>query len=279
MIRIQHLKYIYNLKLIFKLSIFTVIIVIISACNSGNSQQSVHDIENDHAIKQAFLIGSGPNSKRNIKDMIEKSGIRNGGYVVIIPTSFMKNDSNAYFLKREFYEQKIFAVHILGFHQDSAIKNTDVIAIENANILCLTDGRRNKFINLANSTRLKNALLNAYDNGTLVVGNGKAAALLGEKYYSWKTDTILNSKKIILKPGLGILQNTVIDDFGFFRNHKETIQQESTKKNFVFLGLDYKASIWIKNGDAFVLRKSGIGIISPDKPVIILHKGDEFKLI
>jgi len=266
-------------KILENILLIISLIFLISACNTTPEKKLLNESESENINQQVFLIGNGPNSKKTINDMIEKSGIRKGGYVVIIPTSFKKNNPNARHLKRDFNEQHIMAVHILDLHPDSALKNTDILAIENASILCLLGGNRNKFIKLAIKTRIKSALLQAYKNGTLIAGIGKGASVLGDYYFNQVRDSISQGVKLIEKPGLGLLKNTVIEDITFFGNYKEGIQKNSIKKNFVFIGLGYKSTVWIKNEEALVLRKSEIGLISPDKAITKLSKGDEFKLI
>ncbi len=263
-----------NIFLIISLSI-----LIISCKNASDRLSQQDDSELENISQQAFLIGNGPNSKKTIKDMIEKSGIRKGGYVVILPMKQNKQDSSAWFLQQEFYDQQIIAVHILYLLSDSSLKNTDVLAIENAGIICLIDGNRNKFIKLAESTRLKVALQNAYIKGALITGIAKGASVLGEYYYNQVKDTISNNKKVKFKPGLGLLKNTVIDDIGFFRNYQDGIQKNSAKKKFMFIGLGYKSAVWIKNENAVVLRKSEVGLISPEKAISKIGKGDEFELL
>lgn len=266
--------------------IFIALVTFISTCNSTHEKKPVKVSEAENINQQFFLIGNGPNSKRTIGDMIEKSGIRTGGYVVIIPTSFNAKDSTAWFLKKEFYNQKIMAVHILEFPPYSStgasqttIKNSDVLSIENASIICLLNGKKNKFMKLANNTRLKRSLTKAKENGALVAGIGRGASILGEYYYSKVTDTVSQKLKVFLKPGLGLLKNTIVDDIGFYRNNKKGIQQSSTRENFIFIGLNDRSCIWIKNDNALVLRKPKIVLITPGMPKKILVKGDSIKLI
>jgi len=261
-------------------NIFLILVLCASivSCNNTPDKSLLQDSETDNISRQVFLIGKGPNSKETVKDMIEKSGIKKGGYVVILSLLQNKKNSASYYLKKEFNDRQIMAVHVLVINSNEEIKNTDVLAIENARILCFLDENRNKFIKIANKSRLKKSLLNAYKNGTLIAGFGKGASILGEYYYKKVTDTVSQKVKVVLKPGLGLLTNTVIDDITFMRNYKKGIQKNSAKKKFVFLGLGYKSAIWIKNEEAIVIRKSEVGLISPDKAIETLQKGDDFTI-
>ncbi len=254
------------------------LILLASACSTSSREKEFKKQGLENINQQAFLIGNGPNSKETIKDMIEKSKIRKGGYVVILPMTQNKQDSSAWFLQQEFYDQQIIAVHILYLLSDSSLKNTDVLAIENATILCFMGTGRNKFMKLANNTRLKKSLFKASENGTLIAGIGPGASILGDYYFNQVRDALSQEVKIVENSGLGIFKNTIIDDITFFRNHKEDIQKNSTKSNFVFIGLSYKSAVWIKNEEALILRKSEIGLISSDNTFKMLNKGEEFTI-
>lgn len=165
---------------LIKLAGLTLLIVFISSCNFGSKNNSINKIENDQTQKQAFLIENSPISKETISEMIEKSGIRKGGYVVIITSPFDDAKSIANNLKQKFYIQELTAVHIFNFEPDSSVKKTELLAIENASIICVLDGNKNNFIKLANNSLLKKPLLNAYNNGCLVAGNRSIISSLGD---------------------------------------------------------------------------------------------------
>ncbi len=271
-------------KIVQKLLVLVLSLLLISACNNKHSQTTSD--ENKELGKAVFLIGNEFNIKKAVNKMIEKSGIRNGGYVAIIPTSFQVNDRKAKLLSKEFNKQGIVAVHVLGFpfkpKEESSrmsIKNTDVLAIENASILCLLDGKINKFMKLAKETRLKKALLKAKEKGTLIAGIGNGASILGDNYFFWFKDKKTNKKKIALTPGLGLLENTVVDDLTFLKNNRKRIRKETSRENFLFIGLADKTSVWIKGLDAVVLSETGISIVRPDTTAIKLGIGDEFSLL
>jgi hypothetical protein len=111
----------------------------------------------------------------------------------------------------------------------------------------------------------------------LIAGIGNGAPVLGDYYYSEVMDSVSQQLKVKLKPGLGLLKNTVIDNITFFRNYKEGIQNNSTRKNFVFIGLSYRSCMWIKNDDARIMRKPKIVLIASGRLKKILRKGDEVK--
>ena len=165
---------------ITKLAGLALLIVFIYSCNFGSKNNSINKIENDQTQKQTLLIEKSPISKETVSEMIEKSGIRKGGYVVIITSPFDDAKSIANNLKQKFYIQELTAVHIFNFEPDSSIKKTELLAIENASIICVLDGNKTNFMKLANNNLLKKPLLNAYNNGCLIAGNGSIISSLGD---------------------------------------------------------------------------------------------------
>ncbi|MCF6171951.1 MAG: Type 1 glutamine amidotransferase-like domain-containing protein [Bacteroidales bacterium] len=254
--------------------ILFIISTLFAACSSGGGKPA----ENEDLSNQTFLIGNGRLSGETVGGMIEKSGIKAGGYVVIIPASFKKNDADASFLRKEFYRQNILAVHILSLRPGTPLTKSEQVAIENAGIICILNGKKNQFMKLANNTALKSSLMKARENGALIAGTGNGASVLGEYYFYQHDDPKPQSRKTVLKPGLGLLKNTVVDSFGFYDDNKNTIRKSSAKKNFVFIGLGDRAAVWLGDKEAVVLSKSGMTFVAPGKPARWLKAGDEFSL-
>lgn len=255
-----------NSSLTEKVKLLGLVVLVISlfaSCNSVSTNNSNNNVEIN---KQVFLMGNGASSAETIRELVDRSGIRKGGYVVIIPTSFNKNKSNAINLKNQFYFDKVTAVHILNFQSNSSIKKTDLLAIENASIIFILNGNRNKFMKLVKNSNINKSLHNAYNKGCLIAGVGNGSSVLGDYYYLQGKDAKTNKPKLWLKPGLGILENTVIDASSFLKEHRKEIKTKSSEKKFAFIGLDKNSVLWINNKNAMVISKSGISFLDPANP-------------
>jgi len=266
---------IFRLNLIVKVVALYIFIVIVAACNSGNNQ-SLSDTKTE--TTQFFLLGNDFDFKKTISSIIEKANLKKGGYVLIIPTSFLDNDKQANKLRKEFNNQFVKPVHTLNFKANSNIKNTDVIAIENANVICFVGGKRNQFIKLVNRTRLKESFHKAKENGTVIAGIGNGASIMGGYYFNSTKGTNKQAAKTILKPGLGLLKNTVVGDIDLLLNFKEDIKVSSSKGVFVFIGIDNQSSIWISDSSAVVLSIAGVELIYPDNEQAAYKTGERFNL-
>ena len=267
---------IFSLNTLVKVGVLYFFIFGVASCDSS-SNQPIFDT-NKSKSSQFFLLGDDFDSKMTISSIIEKSNLKKGGYVLIIPTSFLTNDKQANKLRQEFNNKFIRPVHILSFKANSNIKNTDVIAIENANVICFVGEKRNQFIKLVNRTRLKEAFYKAKDNGTVIAGIGNGASIMGDYYFYSTKGTNTQAAKTMLKPGLGLLKNTVVGNIDLLTNYKEDIAGSSSKGVFVFIGMENKSSIWIADSSAVVLSSAGVELISPDNEQAIYKIGEKFSL-
>lgn len=164
------------IKLIIRvkyLVLITLLVIVFTSCNSSNGDSL-------EKSSQSFLFEKNNISRNDITDIIKKSNLKKGGYVIIIPTSFNVNDEQIKKIKHQFNRQHILAVHPLIFKPDLPIKNTDVIAIENASVICFTDGNTSKFVNLINTSALKESFLKAKENGAVFVGIGNGSSVIKE---------------------------------------------------------------------------------------------------
>ena len=150
-----------DLSLLSKIGALLFLIIFLCGCNS-QEKTLVH--------KQVFLMGETDDFRMVIADVIEQSEIRKGGYVVIIPSSTRNNNAEVTKLKKVFYNLEIMAVHILNINPKSILKKTEILTIENANIICLV-GEDGKY--LKKKSLLKTPLVNALNNNTCFVVSNK----------------------------------------------------------------------------------------------------------
>jgi hypothetical protein len=151
------------------------LIMIFASCNSNNNESNKGS---DDVSSHFFLLEKNDITSETIADIIDQANLKTGGYVLIIPTTSSKNNKATKNLKHKFNKQNILAVHSLNFHANSPIMNTDIIAIENASVICFLDGDTDTYIELANTTSLKSSFLKAKENGTVFVGIGNGASVI-----------------------------------------------------------------------------------------------------
>jgi len=151
--------------------------ILLLSCDSPSGPNYKRDKEQRLRVKPVLLVEDELFTVNDVAELIDRSTIRRGGYVAILSTSLTTEDKAAIELRSQFYNKQIEAVHILYVKPHSAIKNTDVLTIENATVLCVLDGDISKFVPSAGYPDLKSAILNAYKKGALLVLNGQAGSL------------------------------------------------------------------------------------------------------
>ncbi|WP_372935234.1 hypothetical protein [Mariniphaga sediminis] len=181
-----------NSAFLSKLLVSITLLFLLISCDSATGPDFKKDKELRLQVKPVMLIENEFISQKDIGKLIDQSTIRRGGYVAIIPTSWDSDNKNAISLQNHFYNRQIEAVHILYIDLNSPIRNTDLLTIENATILCLLDGDVEKFIQMASYPVLKTAILNAYQKGTLLVMNGNACSLANDPVFTFPEES--NSK-------------------------------------------------------------------------------------
>lgn len=246
------------MSILRKLGFF--IFLALLACNSENPKATSGAAgQSDLTAKKVFLIGHGPNSKEVIKEMINVSGLRKEGYIVILPTRFKKSDSSVYYLKHEFSEQHIHAVHSLKLKQGIKIQNTDILAIENASLICIMDGGKKGLLRFARDSILHNALHNALNNGATFAGYGKGASVLAEKlfiknknYNQEIEERNITAEKYKLVGGLGILKNVIVENYDFLQNNKQKVEETIQRHNIPFIEIGPLTTLKLINNNATV---------------------------
>jgi len=246
------------MSILRKLGMFLVLVII--ACNNENPKAtSGPEGYSDKTAKKVFLIGHGSNSKEVIKELVNVSGLRKEGYIVILPSRFEKSDSSVYYLKHEFNEQHINAVHSLEFKPGVNIQNTDILAIENAGLICIMDGEKKDLIRFAQDSILNKALDNAFNNGTTIAGYGAGASVLAEKqfivnknYTKEIEEGNITAEKYKLVDGLGIVKNVVIENFDFLQNNKQKAKETIQRHNIPFIEIGPFTTLKLINNIATV---------------------------
>ena len=234
--------------------VFTLLLL---SCTSNNHKPLLSNNGNG-----LFLVsGAKTPLDEIVTASINNSNIRLKGYVVIlgVPAS-AKVEKN---IRNLFYKHEIMAVHILNFKNNQILKNTDVLTIENAEIIVLPDMKISSFPLFVTNEVLKKALQQAANKGALVSGIGQSSALIGKYYFQ--------NKKT--KPALQLHKNLMLDNLSLLNNNKSFIQNTTEKQGVVFVGLKAKSLLLFNSTKAVTLNNAGITLFYPDKKSKITTSG------
>ena len=248
---------------------FTLTILICSLLFSCNSKDTGTDTSN---YKLSFLSGN-EFTKETLNKIINDSKLTKGGYVVIIPTSVQANDPNAQELRIRFFKNQIVAVHLISFEE--GVKRSDILAIENASLVCIVGDDIHDFVKFAYNSKLASTFSNAFEKGAAFFTVGNASKILGKEYIS--TDTTIGKNQPIRKNnGLGILKNFVIyNELDNEINYKEMFDKSKEGENIYLMGLNDTSCVLINDSTSAEIIHGNVTIKQPGESSIALKQGTQ----
>ncbi len=242
---------------------FFALLLLISSCTSKVDQQL---IKNNG--KGLFLVAG---KQTTIDDWVEASvvfsNIRLKGYVVIVGIkSALKNEQA---IKKTFYKNEIMAVHIFNFKKGQILKKTDILALENAEIILFPEIKKDDYKIFINNPILRKVLRNARNNGALITAKGNSISMIGRYFFKQK----------LLYPGMALADNLVLDNFSFFEKNKTVVQKEVSQKQVTFIGIDDQSMILFNDKKGQLINDSKTVVVYPNKKSNTIEDQEIFSVI
>ncbi|TXH25236.1 MAG: hypothetical protein E6Q96_09315 [Cyclobacteriaceae bacterium] len=109
-----------------------------------------------------IIIGGGSRPDDLVERIIAESGLKTGGYCVILPMSSEDPDSSVYYASQQFLERGIKNLFGFNFKKDQPIKASWIDSIRMANLIYITGGDQTRFMGIADGTEIVTAMRDAY---------------------------------------------------------------------------------------------------------------------
>jgi cyanophycinase len=236
-----------------------VILVIIVSINVGCYAQG-----------KLFIIGGGSRPDDLIERMISESGIRNGGYGVILPMS-SASDSAVYYANLQFIERGITNVFGVNFKKGETPGVSKLDSVRNAKIIYITGGDQNRFMDAVAATEIEKAIHAAFKNGTLIAGTSAGAAVMSkimitgnELKHPDYTSTFksIEENNIETKAGLGLIQGVIVDQHFLRRSrHNRLLSAVMEFPDHVGIGIDEATAVLVIGKKCEVIGGSQVLVI------------------
>ena len=245
--------------------VLSLIIFITTACNKTKETSS-------RVKGKLFIIGGGKRPAGLIDRMVQESGVKNGGYVIILPMASEEPDSAAWYAAQQFLERGIEKVYSFNFVSKQTDDSAWLDSVKNARLIYIPGGDQNKFMAIAEGSPLFPALHLAYRNGATIAGTSAGAAVMSrkmitgnEKKYPQYTGDYrsIESDNIEIGSGLGFLSNSIVDQHFIKRmrmNRLIAVAIENPDNTLV--GIDESTAILVQNDSAEVIGSNQVIVLN-----------------
>lgn len=219
-----------------------------------------------------MIIGGGSRPPQLIQRMIEESGVKQSGYVLILPMASEEQDSAIWYARRQFVAQGLTVAGMQVMAGDRpSVQRLD--SIRSARLIYLTGGDQQRFMNIVQHTGIVEALHSAYERGALIAGTSAGAAVMSkqmitgnEKRYPEYQSTFprIEADNIQFSEGLGLITDAVID---------QHFVQRSRYNRLLTAVLEYPEmlGIGIDESTAILVSKQNVEVVGDAQVVVFIN--------
>jgi cyanophycinase len=213
-----------------------------------------------------FIIGGGDRTDEMVKEMVDLSGIRNNGYMYVLPMSSSVPDSSIMWVREDFMKAGITRVYGYNFRKGEIYPGPQLDSLKNARLIFISGGDQSRFMSVVLNSPIMDAIHEAYNNGAVVAGTSAGAAVMSKKMITGNQTkypgvdagfTTIESDNIEITEGLGMIEDAIIDQHFIKRqrfNRLISVSIENPEE--LCVGIDESTAIVIEGKKA---RVTGIG--------------------
>ncbi len=259
--------------MIKKLSVLLTVTVMMLSCGPAE-----HPVETAIPEGKLFIIGGGSRPAHMVERMIDEAGLREGGYVVILPMASAEPDSAIIWSGEQFFEQGINAVAGFNFRSGETSSQERLDSLRNAPLIYISGGSQGRFMDIVRNTPIQDALMEAYEQGSVIAGTSAGAAVMSEKmitgdelrYPEYRsTYAVIETENMELAEGLGLITTAIIDQHFVWRSrHNRLITGVLEHPELPGIGIDESTAILVSGNTAEVIGDSQVLMFSnPERSV------------
>lgn len=224
--------------------------------------------QNKTAKGNLFIIGGGNRSDELMKQMLHTAELKPSDYIIVLPMASEVPDAGFGTLSTQLQKLDPRTIKNFNFarHDVNDRKWTDSLA--NAKLIYILGGDQSRFMNVVLNTPVYAAIHKAYQNGATIAGTSAGAAVMSKYMITGKQllDTVyketfnkLWDKNIEFSQGMGLLENTIIDQHFLKRNrYNRLISALAAYPDLVCVGIDESTAIIVHGNNATVAGESQV---------------------
>ncbi|MBT1707589.1 cyanophycinase [Fulvivirgaceae bacterium PWU5] len=222
-----------------------------------------------------FIIGGGARPDALVERMITETGLRQGGYAVVLPMSSAEPDSAVYYVKTQLVKLGVSQVYGLNFVKGETPGAARLDSVRGAKLIYISGGDQNRFMDVVRGTEIEKAILEARSHGAMVSGTSAGAAVMSRVMITGNelkhpdyasTFKNIEAENIETKPGLGLMQQAIVDQHFVRRSrYNRLISAVIEFPSLTGIGIDEATAILVDGDKIEVVGESQVIVLENPK--------------
>jgi len=230
-----------------------------------------------------FIIGGGNRSDALMKEMLNTAKLKANDYIIVLPMASEVPDVGFGTLSDQLQKLDPRKIRNFNFAKHDVNDKKWIDSLAGAKLIYILGGDQSRFMKVVLNTPVYTAIHQAYKNGSTIAGTSAGAAVMSKYMITGKQllDTIyketfnkLWDKNIEFSPGMGLLENTIIDQHFLKRNrYNRLISALAAHPDLVCVGIDESTAIIVHGNKATVAGESQVIRLAHPKELKKTDKG------
>ncbi len=222
-----------------------------------------------------FIIGGGSRPSPLINAMIDESGLRAGGYAIVLPMSSSQPESAIESGIKQLVENGISAAVGFNFQKGTTPSQNQIDSLSNARLIYISGGSQSRFMSVVSGTVIEKALWECYRKGGMIAGTSAGAAVMSEKMINGDQTLypdattgfrVIEKGNTSLSEGLGFIKTAIIDQHFVKRSrHNRLITLAIENPKLKCIGIDESTAIMVFGNKATVFGDSQVLVFDGSK--------------
>ncbi|RZL39639.1 MAG: cyanophycinase [Pedobacter sp.] len=239
--------------------------------------------EAQNAKGSLFIIGGGDRSDDLIRQMVITSDFKANDYIIVLPMASEVPDTGFKYISAQLKKHTALPIKNFNFAKHDVNDKKWIDSLTGAKLIYILGGDQNRFMKVVLGTPIYTAIHTAYKNGSTVAGTSAGAAVMSKYMITGKQllDTVyketfnkLWDKNVEFAEGLGLLQNTIIDQHFLKRNrYNRLVSALAAHPEMVCVGIDEGTAIIVHGTKAKVAGDSQVLRFAKPKKLQTTQKG------
>ncbi|MDN3586716.1 cyanophycinase [Pedobacter aquatilis] len=215
-----------------------------------------------------FIIGGGNRSDELMQKMLHTAKLTPKDYIIVLPMSSEVPDEGFEFFSKQIKKLDNRVIRNFNFAKHDVNDKKWIDSLSNAKLIYILGGDQSRFMKVVLNTPVYDAIHKASKNGSTIAGTSAGAAVMS-KYMITGTQLLdsvyketfnkLWDKNIEFSQGMGLLENTIIDQHFLKRNrYNRLISALAAHPDMVGVGIDESTAIIVHGNKATVAGQSQV---------------------